>query len=553
MMRTTPGTTFLLLLALAPPAGATRIAVTTLTDPLLAALPDGQCSLREALLAADTDTAPTPGPGECPAGSATDRISFTVAGTIVLNANNGPLPTLGSGGPVRIDGWSAPGAGPGLRPTVAIDGTFLGGSGGSAAGLTLSTSDNVVRGLAFMRFGIGISIDGDHNWILGNHVGTNPAGTAARPNGVGLFLIGSHNLIGTNGDGARDAAEGNLISGNATAGVLLSSVLGCVGNRLAGNRIGTDRAGGAPLPNQSNGVEIGGGCSATIIGTDSSGDAFDAGEGNLISGNAQSGILEGGSSGTVIAGNRIGTRRDGQVAIANSQGIVIEEVATAVRIGTDGDGISDPTERNLISGNTAHGVSLHGADALVAGNFIGTDPNGGNAVANGLVGVAIDNGSGAGGIGGPVMVGGPGAVFRNLISGNGGDGITALASDLEIRCNFIGADVNGANLGNGSDGVVWTGGGGVTTIEMNRIGFNARGLLLADGLTLLHNSIGGNTVGLESSAPVVLDMRQNWWNASNGPLAPGNPAGFGDSIVLAPGAGGVLYNPWDPSDLSTCN
>jgi PKD domain/RTX calcium-binding nonapeptide repeat (4 copies) len=94
------------------------------------------------------------------------------------------------------------------------------------------------------------------NIVQGNYVGTNAAGTAALGNvGGGVVLNGGahHNLVGTDGDGVNDAAEGNLISGGSAhegAGVILAAA-GTNNNRVAGNRIGTDVTGTAALPNNT--------------------------------------------------------------------------------------------------------------------------------------------------------------------------------------------------------------------------------------------------------------------------------------------------------------
>ena len=55
-------------------------------------------------------------------------------------------------------------------------------------------------------------------------------------------------------------------------------------------------------------------------------------------------------------------------------------------IGTNGDGINDAAERNVISGNRYAGVWINGQGTdgnVVAGNFIGTTVTGDVALANG--------------------------------------------------------------------------------------------------------------------------------------------------------------------------
>ena len=71
----------------AAPAVAAQLAVTTLADLDLV---DGDCSLREAIHAANDDSPY----GDCPAGEGDDRIELTLPGTIVLTAS---LPLLGEG------------------------------------------------------------------------------------------------------------------------------------------------------------------------------------------------------------------------------------------------------------------------------------------------------------------------------------------------------------------------------------------------------------------------------------------------------------------------
>ena len=161
--------------------------------------------------------------------------------------------------PVLIHGWSEPGfAG---KPVIELNGA----SAGSANGLFITAGNTTIRGLVINRFfynGIDLS-GGGNNWIAGNYLGTNVTGTVALGTGrtatfTGGIRIdtGSHdNVIGTDGDGANDAIEGNVISGNAWDGVAINGA-GCDNNVVAGNYIGTNLTGTVALGNGASGISI---------------------------------------------------------------------------------------------------------------------------------------------------------------------------------------------------------------------------------------------------------------------------------------------------------
>ena len=140
------------------------------------------------------------------------------------------------------------------------------------------------------------------------------------------------------------------------------------------------------------------------------------GAGNLVSGNALSGItlMGAGVSNNVVHGNRIGTDALVTTAIPNlSYGVNIADAADNV-IGGSGVGA-----RNIISGNRRSGVFIGGTDAatgnIVLNNFIGTNGSGMSGIGNGEHGVLTsaplpDNSIGAAGAG-------------NVISGNVQNGI----------------------------------------------------------------------------------------------------------------------------------
>jgi parallel beta-helix repeat protein len=90
----------------------------------------------------------------------------------------------------------------------------------------------------------------------------------------------------------------------------------------------------------------------------------------------------------LVQANSIGTRVGGTVALANGgPGVKVSGVSTVtgVVIGST----SSSTARNVISGNAAQGVLITGGAAgnTVAGNYIGLDANGANALANAGEGV----------------------------------------------------------------------------------------------------------------------------------------------------------------------
>src|SRR5205807_161480 len=120
---------------------------------------------------------------------------------------------------------------------------------------------------------------------------------------------------------------------------------------------------------------------------------------NLISGNLGNGVEFYNSGGNVVAGNFIGTDKNGTAVVANlANGVSIGGGATGNRIGITFDGVA---AGNLISGNGqsstyTDGVVLWGAGTtgnLVAGNRIGTDVTGTVVLGNGWDGVGLVSGA----------------------------------------------------------------------------------------------------------------------------------------------------------------
>ena len=438
----------------------------------------GEGSLRSAIASANAHLGP-------------DIIEFQVAGTIAVSTQ---LPELSdSSGGTTIDGTGAPGyAG---APVVALQGPGT----GSFSGLKITSADNEVRALQIGSFRYGIHIDGapaSNNAVAGCYLGTD--GAVAVPNGSGVWIWGApDNRIGTDGDGAGDAEERNVISGNSASGVEVS-LNGATGNLIKGNFIGTNAEGTGALGNGS-GVRIASAIGTIIGGTTPS-------ERNVISGSSADGvaILGGSAAGNVVQGNFIGTDVTGTGSLGNFTGVWIYSASNNTIGGTV------TGARNIISGNRKHGVNIgdsRAAGNLVQGNFIGTDVNGTADLGNTSDGVQIH-------VAANNTIGGVVAGAGNVISGNNGRGVHIRDSGAPgnlIQGNFIGTDVNGtAALGNSVDGILISNSsfntvGGTGDGAGNIIAFNAAAF--GDGVSVTGgagNAILGNSILANSGLGIDL-------------------------------------------------
>jgi CSLREA domain-containing protein len=427
------------LLAILPFAGYAPLsaAIITVTSALDAnPQNDGVCTLREAIISANTNPVPAPPAGECANGTAgADTINFAIPGaglhTIILFSTGLPAITES----VTIDGFTQPGSSANTNATgalnavytVAIDGS---GAGSTSAIFTIIGGSSTIRGLVVNRGALqgqsGFSIGSSGNHIVGNYIGPDPTGTLANfPNQNGVLVVGgTGNVIG-----GTTPAERNLISANAFNNISLT--LGSSGTIVRGNLIGTNAAGTAALvvANAASGIEISSSPNNQIGGTV-------AGAGNVISGHLNYGIVLGGAttSGNTIQGNRIGTNAAGTAALPNGiQGIAVRSAANANAIGG-----TSAAARNLISGNTEDGIFIAdpGSDNnVVLGNFIGTDVTGTSAIANGFTGVLTASANGN-------TIGGTAAGAGNVIAFNGIDGVAIGGVQNAILGNSIFSNVS---------------------------------------------------------------------------------------------------------------
>ena len=382
--------------------------------------------------------------------------------------------------------------------------------------------DNVIGGVTVAERNVisgndddGIQIfgpDTDRNRILNNYIGTDIGGSQQVANGrsgIAVFGGAADTVIG----GDRSSGEGNLISGNGTWGVYINGS-GTDDTAIEGNNIGTNAGGSAAIANGQDGIGIFGGAKRTLVG----GGSLDTL--NVISGNGDAGVELGrlGTDETRITGNHIGTDIGGTFAIGNARdGIIIYDGVKNTYIGDTGVG-----EGNLISGNTRHGVMIHGnfngaetSGNRVVANTIGLASDGTNVLANGGNGLQIHSDVRE------TLIGVAGA--GNTISGNGGYGIEFSSAGTTLNTvvgNFIGTTRDGsAAAANALGGVRIFDGARGNAIGGNRgagegnvvSGNGGHGIRIEDTGTQ-DNRVQGNLIGTDGLGTSALS------NLSNGIL-----------------------------------
>lgn len=301
---------------------------------------DGICDLDEAIANANNDEATYT---DCGSGAGADVIAFAIPGTppFVIEPN-APLPQITS--TLTIDGTSQPGyegtplieitnvgvpAFPvlDLSPTTGstVRGLILHSGGSFQAGVlagegstiednwigidasganpsapsasngygvyadnksNITIRNNVISG---NEYGIVLQatdsdVEANGSTIVGNLIGTNPAGTSAVPNlNTGIFLGDGAGLVSGTQIGDGTALGRNVVSGNVGEGIALWG--GVEGTTVDGNYIGTTVDGESPLGNLASGPDLYGG---VVIRNFASGNSF---TGNVIAHNIDNGLI----------------------------------------------------------------------------------------------------------------------------------------------------------------------------------------------------------------------------------------------------------------------
>lgn len=443
----------------------------------------GACTLRAAL-------------EEANANAGLDIIDFSIAGTIALDAAEGPLPSIGD--PISLTAYSAPGGNSdpdaplaSNPPVVQIDGSTLTARGGTVSnGLTLlgGATGSEILGLSITGFSdSGVSIFADDVLIQGCSLGLNLSQSSA-PNLVGVTVFSDNVVIGREVNGTLVTGRGNAISGNAVVGLDLRGDFA----RVNGNVIGMD-ATASVVRGNTNGI--------TIDGSDNwIGQTTDADQpvGNIITGNLARaisirtltpvparnwiranyiGVIDdltafgAGQEGVRLYGSepRMGGGVNGFNFIANNTlGVeiaagTVDAVVESNRIGlanpqvfNSDDGIRDFGDGSLITGNEiinslGVGLRLSGSNAMVIRNKIGVIIEGNGVQNHG----SLDAGIRVTGTGNTIGING-GANFIGF-NGDGGIRVDSSADDTQIAFNQIGMNQDGYAMPNLLRGILFDG------------------------------------------------------------------------------------------------
>ena len=365
-----------------------------------------------------------------------------------------------------LDG-SAGGNGTGISVGPDSDKSRIGGEGPGAGNLIANSA-------------VGLEILGASNVrVLGNAFGVAPAGTAAAPNGLDVAVSSTagspalENTIGTRLAPERlatPACDGgcNLVSGSNGDGIDLTGSGGSgppIGTTIAGNQIGLDASGAAPLPNAGVGIQVGA-APKTVIGGSRPGD------GNEIVGGTAA-IEAGPAPALAVRGNSIGSSAGAGLPAPSAGGVLVDstgvlfpaeeasilenEIGLAGGTGISQGGFAATISDNLVEGagtgirihDEAHGSLVEGnvvADSGGAGILLETSANevvGNHVIAAGSAGIRA--------FGAP-----PFGVNANLIGGNtaaaentidGGDGAAIEIESIEESWNEVARNRGSGNAG----------------------------------------------------------------------------------------------------------
>jgi CSLREA domain-containing protein len=389
-----------------------------------------------------------------------DYITFNIPGDgIQTIAPTSALPEIIES--VFLDATTQPGYS--STPVIEVRGDNAGASDGLV--FRVGSNNSVVQGMAINRFSLSeLVLQSNGNLLEKSFIGLDANGAAGgtvAQNQVGISITGNGNILSE-----------NLISNNGI-GVLITG--SSTGNKIFDNKIGTNAAGSAPIPNEF-GISAGGTSSLNQI------------KRNLMSGNTGAGVsINTASSSNVVQSNTIGTNLAETASIANSIGVAIANNAKSNKI-----------LENLISGNSVYGINIVGNSTknTVMTNKIGTNSNGTARIPNGN-GVYIES------------AGIKNEIIENLISGNTSGGVVLFGTAHKniLSKNKIGTNLAGTGSLHNAVGIRLEGEVSENQIEENTISGNS-----LIGVTILENSDGNlffkNQIGTNIAGDAAIPNQQ---------------------------------------------
>jgi CSLREA domain-containing protein len=287
------------------------------------------------------------------------------------------------------------------------------------------------------------------------------------------------------------------------------------------NYIGTDVTGRLVRGNGGSGIHV---FLQTMEAFDNAGNTIAH---NVISGNGRHGIALADDR-NVVQGNYIGTDVSGTAALGNAD--------TGIWISNGGS--DNLIQGNVISANDRWGI-VNGASCnpcapvfvgnVIQGNYVGTDASGSVALGNGLDGIST--------IGNSTTIGGTAPGARNIISGNGWNGI-------RIGGSSTGSVVQGNLIGTAADGTTALGNGLAGALNLD----SGIDVIRAEGTTIGGTASGAaNTIAYSHGDGVRVGTGSAFtFCCGNGILSNSIFANGGLGIDLRPPSIGVTPN--DPGD-----
>lgn len=479
------------------PAYAAVYSVNTTSDTDDGTCNDADCSLREAINAANAN----PGP---------DTISFNIPGGPPYIILASTLPVLSDGG-TTIDGTTQPGSVPGT-PIIQVRGD----PAIQRAGLRLQGPDITIRGLSVGNWSFGgIIIEGTsatNILIEDNNIGLGSYGSFEVPNGgpAGIGIYGGasdiqifDNVISANGSGIRIDDEPCpfycVMPAAAPSGIVIS-----------GNKIGTTAAGTAARPNLDYGIIADDATDLTISD-------------NVISASGVVNVALDSITTAVVEGNRIGTNEAGTAALGTAPvtaGIGVGAYGTSSGVTIGG---AAAAQRNVIAGNYGRGIDLVSPGVVAQNNAIGTDASGLLDLPNRGAAIWASTGSS------------DSQILDNAINGwvlVAGFG-SGSVSDVLIQNNHIGVTADGSAVfpSAGQTGITLSDGStGAQVLDNVIAGQSLWGIEIE--LDSSAHTIQGNYIGTNAAGDAALGM------AAAGVRVWG--AGAVGNVIGGPGAGNVI-------------